>query len=130
MPIDHDDNAFQRIDGLPAKLQAHQEEAVARTDMRLLPWESDCGADEFAAAKKQLQAQAAANPRPSTLLDKLKAGEPVVVETTLVRTMVPPATPSWLRDPQECWFVRVYADGLVEPVAGSAEDALADQLAS
>jgi len=71
--------------GLRAALIADQQAAVVEPDLRLLNWELE-DPYEIAADKAQLQEWTRANPHRSSLLTKLLAGEPVVVERSALRT--------------------------------------------
>jgi hypothetical protein len=103
---------------LRAALTADQQAAVVKPDLRLLNWELE-DPDEIAADKAQLQEWTRANPHRSSLLTKLLAGEPVVVERSALRHRLPPDSPPWMREGRG--YVRVYADDVVEPADGPAE---------
>ncbi len=118
MPIDADGAGYRRVEGLRAELISEQMAAVIKVDPRLLPWEDELPAAEFAIAKTRLAVEAAAHPRRSTLLDKLRAGEPVVVQTTMLRGRLPANAPPWISDPRMSPCVRIYADDVVEPADG------------
>jgi hypothetical protein len=63
-------------------------------------------------------AEAARNPKRSALLDKLLAGNPVIVAWTTARPYLPADPPHWLSDPRITPHIRVYRDDLVEPADG------------
>jgi hypothetical protein len=120
VPIDntHRGAGYRRVTGLRAQLTADQQSAVIKVDLRLLNMDlSD--PEEIAADKAELQAEARAHPRRSTLLDRLLAGSPVVVELTALRGRLPADSPPWMHEGQG--HVRVYADDVVEPADGPAD---------
>jgi hypothetical protein len=112
--------AYRRIAGLYAALLADQQAAVVKPDLRLVNWDLN-DADEVAADRAAIEAEAKANPRRSTLLDKLTIGSPVIVECTMLRGRLPADAPPWMREGHAC--VRVYGDDVVEP----CDDGPADQ---
>ena len=121
MPIDNSDRGagYRRIAGLRAVLTAEQEAAVIKVDLRLLPWGEDLPAGEFDRRRAELEADAPANPRRSTLLATLRAGEPVAVELSMLHGRLPADAPPWLTEGRG--YCRVYADDIVEPADGPAD---------
>jgi hypothetical protein len=104
--------AYRRITGLRASLIEQQQEAVITIDLRALDWTLE-DPDEIAADRADLQEWTNAHPHRSALLDKLLAGEPVVIELSQLRGRLPVDAPPWLTEGRRC--VRVYPDDVVEP---------------
>jgi hypothetical protein len=110
--------AYRRITGLRESLIEEQQEAVISIDLRALDW-TLTDPDEIAADRAELVACTKANPQRSVLLDKLLAGEPVIVELSALHGRLPADAPSWMTEGRGC--VRVYPDDVVEPADGPAE---------
>jgi hypothetical protein len=90
MPLDTrtDGAGYRRIAGLYAGLRQHQEAAVVKPDMRLFNWDTADMAT-FEASRQQIIAEAQNQPKHSTLLDKLRAGQPVIVAWSTARPHLP-----------------------------------------
>ncbi|MFZ0712632.1 hypothetical protein [Mycobacterium sp.] len=108
-----------RVPGLYAGLLERQEAAVIKPDERTFDWDTTVMAT-FAQSRTAAAAAAKIQPKRSTLLDKLRRGEPVVVEGATAREHLPANPPDWLKHPRA--LIRVYPDDLVEP-AGDVEHA-------
>ncbi len=118
MPIDHAGVGYRRLPGTYAWLIEQQQAAVIKPDLRLWDWSLEAP-DAIAADRAAVEAEARAHPHRSTLLDKLLVGEPVIVGRTDLIGRLPPDGPPWLID--GCGHVRVYADDLIEPCDGPAD---------
>jgi hypothetical protein len=118
MPIDHSGVGYRRITGLYAALLEQQRAAVVSIDLRALDWTLE---DPAAAAvdRAALEEWTKANPQPSALLERLGAGQPAVVDLSMLHGRLPADAPPWLLEGRGC--VRVYADDVVEPADGPAE---------
>jgi hypothetical protein len=103
--------AVFRAPGLYDALRVEQEAAVVKVDVRL---SFDAGPDELAA----LTAEAHANPKRSTLLDKLRARADVIVRWSALHGRLPPDPPPWLSDPRITPCVRVTPDNAIVPADG------------
>ncbi|MDT5356880.1 MAG: hypothetical protein QOJ56_5412 [Mycobacterium sp.] len=69
--------------------------------------------EEIAADRGALEAEARVNLQPSELLERLEAGQPVVVELSMLPGRLPPDAPPWLLEGRGC--IRAYSDDVVEP---------------
>jgi hypothetical protein len=107
-----------RMPGLPQLLLEGQRRAVIEVHPRAT-FEAD------PVERARLEAEARANPRPSDLLDRLQAGQPVVINRRVLGGRsypLPPDAPAWLSDP--CGgieFVVVHPDGHIAPSDGPAD---------
>lgn len=104
-----------RVPGIYAALIEHQEAAVVKPDSRMFDWLTN-NPDEYEASRLKVIADAQNQPKHSTLLDKLRAGKPVLVECGTLRPYLPFTAPAWLADPRT--IVAVHPDDVVEPADG------------
>ncbi len=99
-----------RLRGCYASLILHQQRAIISIDLRRLDWSLEDPA-AVAANRGAVEAEARAHPRPSELLKKMEAGQPVVVRRSMLT--LPRDFPPWLADSRIS--VKVRADDLVAP---------------
>jgi hypothetical protein len=110
--------AGYRATGLYDALRQHQEAAVVRPDQRRYDWTADLAGYE--ASRRAVDADARNQPKHSALLDKLRAGEPVVITWSAVRPLVPVEVARRITDGRVA--VRVHSDDRVELAGNSPPD--------
>lgn len=115
MPVSDIGVGYRRMPGLYAGLTERQEQAVIKPDERTLNWDT-LNPQTFEESRTAAIAAAKIQPKRSTLLDKLRRGEPVIVEGATAREHLPVIPPEWLKHPLA--LIRVYPDDVVEPAAG------------
>jgi hypothetical protein len=118
MPIDNTGAGYRRLAGLYERLIADQQAAVVRPDLRLLNLTLE-DPDAIRADRAAVTAEAKAHPKRSALLDKLLVGDPVIIERTDLHGRLSADGPTWLLEGRG--YLRVYADDLVEPADGPAD---------
>lgn len=108
-----------RAAGLYGRLRERQEANAVRPDQRAYDWETADPA-RFEVSRRAPITEVKNQPKHSPLLDKLRAGEPVVVTWGTVRPLVPVVTARLISDGDV--LVRVHSDDRVQMAGYSAPD--------